>query len=82
MSFLYEMVTGKQPYNELEDNDVEKLFERAESLSTTNIHLGRIVRGYQHGKFGMIGGRKHSQNNVPFRCIPTVIRHSCINKPN
>lgn len=51
VSFLYQIVTGKRPYNELEVDDVEKLFERADSLSTTNIHLGRTVRGYQHGKF-------------------------------
>jgi serine/threonine protein kinase len=44
-SLIYEIITGKPPYDELEDDDVEKLFKRAEFPSTANIYLGSIIRG-------------------------------------
>lgn len=44
-SLIYEIVTVKPPYDELEDDDVKELFKRAEFPSTANIYLGSIVRG-------------------------------------
>ena len=38
-SLIYEIVTGKPPYDGLEDDDVEKLFKRVEFLSIANIYL-------------------------------------------
>jgi serine/threonine protein kinase len=44
-SLIYEIVTGKPPYDELEGDEVKKLFKRAEFPSMANICLGSIIRG-------------------------------------
>jgi serine/threonine protein kinase len=50
-SLMYEIVTGKPPYDGLEDDDVEKLFKRAEFPSTTDVHLGGIIRACWTGEY-------------------------------
>ena len=50
-SLIYEIVTGKPPYDELEDDDVEKLFKRAEFPSTVDVYLGGIIRGCWIGEY-------------------------------
>ncbi|KAL9046520.1 MAG: hypothetical protein Q9214_000661 [Letrouitia sp. 1 TL-2023] len=48
---IYEIVTGKPPYDELEDNDVEKLFKREEFPSTFDVYLGGVIRGCWVGNY-------------------------------
>jgi len=50
-SLIYEIVTGKPPYDKLEDEDVEKLFKRAEFPSTADVYLGEIIRGCWIGDY-------------------------------
>ena len=50
-SLIYEIVTGKPPYDELEVDDVERLFKRAEFPSTADVYLGGIIRGCWIGGF-------------------------------
>ncbi|KAE9978691.1 hypothetical protein EG328_001363 [Venturia inaequalis] len=50
-SLIYEIVTGKRPYDELGDEDVEELFRRAEFPSTANVYLGRVIRGCWVGEY-------------------------------
>jgi len=50
-SLIYEIITGKPPYSELEDNDVERLFRRGEFPSTSDIYLGYVIRRCWKGEF-------------------------------
>jgi len=50
-SLIYEIITGKPPYSELEDDDVEKRFRLGEYPSTKDIYLGNVVRGCWEGEF-------------------------------
>ena len=44
-SLIYEIITGRPPYDELEEDEVEKRFKRAEFPSTANLDLGKVIRG-------------------------------------
>jgi serine/threonine protein kinase len=50
-SLIYEIVTGMPPYDKLDDEDVEKLFKRAEFPSTADVYLGEIIRGCWIGDY-------------------------------
>jgi serine/threonine protein kinase len=50
-SLIYEIVMGRPPYDELEDDDVVKLFQQADFPLTGNIYLGGIIRGCWVGEY-------------------------------
>jgi serine/threonine protein kinase len=48
---IYDIVTGKPSYDELEDDDVEGLFKQGEFPPTANVYLGGIIRRCWIGEF-------------------------------
>lgn len=44
-SLIYEIVTERPPYDELEEDEVEKCFKRAEFPSTADVPLGAVIKG-------------------------------------
>ncbi|KAF1995581.1 hypothetical protein P154DRAFT_473991 [Amniculicola lignicola CBS 123094] len=53
-SLIYEISTGKRPYDDIEDDEVESLFRRSVFPRTTNVYLGDIIRNCWLGNFKTI----------------------------
>lgn len=50
-SLIYEIVTEKPPYHDLDDDYVEELFQREDFSPTADGYLGVIIRGGWNGEY-------------------------------
>ncbi|KAF2277729.1 kinase-like protein [Westerdykella ornata] len=50
-SLIYEISTGKRPYDDIEDDEVERLFRQGVFPETGNVYLGEIIRKCWLGYF-------------------------------
>lgn len=59
-SLIYEISTGKRPYDDIEDDEVESLFRQGVFPGTADVYLGDIIRKCWLGNFKLVVEISHA----------------------